>query len=274
MSVGSGSGKTQSRRATENSTAGSEREDGATGERDRRRDAQRHAIEEAALRLLDEGGPQAVTSRAVSAAAGVQAMSIYRLFGDMDELIARAAAKGFAEYVAAKANREQGADPVGDLRVGWDLHVGFGLSHPYVYAQIYGRHAPGQPNPAAEEAAVVLRGLLQRVAEAGRLTRDVESAAVLIHSAGCGVTLTLMSVPPDRRDMSISDLCRETILAAVTVPTAGALEDGAGQVSSRSAEAARHAVSLAAVLSGGGDWQPPLTEAESGMLSEWLDRLS
>ncbi|MEU7768611.1 TetR/AcrR family transcriptional regulator [Nocardia sp. NPDC049190] len=272
MNGGSGPGK--SGRASGNSTAGSEREEGAAGERDRRRDAQRHAIEAAALRLLDEGGPQAVTSRAVSAAAGVQAMSIYRLFGDMDVLIARAAAKGFAEYVAAKTNREQCDDPVDDLRAGWDLHVGFGLSHPYVYAQIYGRHAPGQPNPAADEAAVILRGLVQRVAEAGRLTRDVEGAAVLIHSAGCGVTLTLMSVPPDRRDMSISDLCRETILAAVTMPSAGALEDGAPPVSSRSAEAARHAVSLAAVLSGGGDWQPPLTEAERGMLGEWLERLS
>lgn len=245
--------------------------------REHRREAQRAAIETAALRLLDEQGPGAVTTRAVSAAAGVQAMTIYRLYGDMDGLMVSAAARCVADYLEAKTTRERHADPVDDLRAGWDLHVGFGLGHPYVYAQIYGRYAPDQANPAAEEGAEILRGLVRRVAEAGRLTRDVETAAQMIHSAGRGVTLTLMATPPERRDPSLSHACREAVLAAVTVPAAetAAEAEAAGEAADGVLSAAdrRHAVALGAALSSSGA-AVPFTEAERAMFQEWLGRLT
>ncbi len=43
----------------------------------------RDRILQAAARLLAEGGREAVSTRAVSSAAGVQAPTIYRQFGDM-----------------------------------------------------------------------------------------------------------------------------------------------------------------------------------------------
>ena len=220
----------------------------------------REAIETAALELLDSEGPDAVTTRAVSAKAGVRPMTIYRLFGDMDELVRAATARGFDRYIAAKHDLPPTDDPVDALRAGWDLHVGYGLDHPQVYAVAYGRYTPGVPQPALDAAARILRTLVERVTEAGRLTQDVDRAAQVIHSAGCGVTLTLMALPADQRDMSVSVTCREAVLAAVTT--------GATPQSGR--DVARHAVALSRLLPDDATFSP----GERLLLDEWLARLS
>ena len=58
---------------------------------------------EVAARLLREQGAAAVTTRAVAMAAGVQAPTIYRLFGDKDGLL-----DAVAEYVLAAQARSAG----------------------------------------------------------------------------------------------------------------------------------------------------------------------
>jgi len=50
-------------------------------------DSPRHRIVEAAVELLEKGGPDAVSTRAVAAAAGMQPPAIYRLFGDKEGLL-------------------------------------------------------------------------------------------------------------------------------------------------------------------------------------------
>src|SRR3954470_7132492 len=82
----------------------------------------RGRIVAAAARRLAEGGPDAVSTRAVSAAAGVQPPTIYRLFGDKEGLLDAVAAHGFQAYLATKTIVPQSDDPVADLRRGWDLH--------------------------------------------------------------------------------------------------------------------------------------------------------
>ncbi len=69
------------------------------------------AIVEVAARLLHDGGPGAVTTRAVAAAAGVQPPTIYRLFGDKDGLLDAVAEHVFATYVDGKARNDDTADP-------------------------------------------------------------------------------------------------------------------------------------------------------------------
>ena len=63
----------------------------------------RASIVEAAARLLHEEGARAVTTRGVAQAAGVQAPTIYRLFGDKDGLVQAVAEHVMATYVAAKS---------------------------------------------------------------------------------------------------------------------------------------------------------------------------
>lgn len=227
----------------------------------------RDRILRAAAMLLAEGGREAVSTRAVSAAAGVQSPTIYRQFGDMRGLLDAVADDGFARYVRGKVARDSTEDPVADLRAGWDAHVGFGLANPALYALMYGEPRPGAMPTAAVEAHRLLEGLVRRVAEAGRLCVGVGRATRMIHAAGVGVVLTLIALEGADRDLAVSTLTREAILSAVTTDTTppGVATAGAG-----SRRAAARAVALKAVLP---EASAAFTPAERGLLAEWLGRL-
>lgn len=52
----------------------------------------------------------------------------------MNGLLDAVASEGFATYLQSKTGGESVADPVEDLREGWNLHVEFGLANPALYA--------------------------------------------------------------------------------------------------------------------------------------------
>ncbi|GAA3454502.1 TetR/AcrR family transcriptional regulator [Dactylosporangium matsuzakiense] len=216
----------------------------------------RERIINAAYDLLREGGREAVSTRAVSAAAGVQAPTIYRTFGDKQGLLDAVAMHGFSSYLAGKGALAQTDDPVDDLRAGWDLHVGFGVANPACYSLIYGEPRAGLASPAAVAAAEILAVQVNRIAVAGRLRVTEPRAAFMIHAAGCGTTLSLIALPADRRDPQLSVLAREAVIAGVTFP------DGAAHGDS--------AVALRAVV-GSSD---VLTPGERALMTEWLDRFT
>lgn len=223
------------------------------------RSSTRERIVDAALDLLSEGGREAVSTRAISAAAGVQAPTIYRLFGDKQGLLDAVAAHGFASHLQAHATAPTSTDPVEDLRAGWDVHVGFGLANPYLYSMIYGEARPGPIPPGAQDAARLLTTLVHRVAVAGRLVVDEERAVQLLTAAGTGTTLTLVAVPAPQRDPGLSRLAREAVIAAITrsAPAHGSDVVGA-------------AVTLRALLPG----TAVLSAGEQHLLAEWLDRIA
>src|SRR5690242_9176934 len=159
------------------------------------RDGTRLRILAAAAELLAEGGREAVSTRAVSAAAGVQAPTIYRLFGDKQGLLDAVATHGFTTYLQSKTDLQLGADPVEDLRQGWDLHIGFGLANPALYSLMYAEPRPGASPPAAVTAAELLAALVRRIAESGRLRVSEEHAAQLLHAVALGTTLSLIALP-------------------------------------------------------------------------------
>lgn len=217
-------------------------------------------IEQAALTLLEEGGPAAVTTRAVAEAAGTQPTAIYRTYGDMDGLMQAVLRRGFDAYVTAKVDRPRHEDPVEDLRAGWDLHVAFGMDHPHVYVALYGALHDGTVPEAAARGEEILRGMVERVAAEGRLRVGVEAAVATMHAAGVGVVLSTLARPPERRDPDLSVRVREAVLAALTdEPVAG----GSGR--------AAFAVGLAATLH---DGPSVLSAAEARLLREWLERLA
>ncbi|MFE0152370.1 TetR/AcrR family transcriptional regulator [Nonomuraea sp. NPDC059007] len=221
-----------------------------------RRDDMRERIIAAAADLLAAEGQEAVTTRSVSAAAGVQPPAIYRLFGDMQGLLDTVAADGFARYLAEKKDRAPSADPIDDLRAGWDLHVEFGLRHPAHYRLMYQQHGADE---AARQAQEILRGILRRAAAAGLLRVPVERAAQMVHASSMGVTLTLISLPPGERDLTLSAALRESVLAALTVNEPGGPER----------DPVRHAVALRALL---GEMEGGFTPGERALLGELLDR--
>src|SRR5215207_6295223 len=122
----------------------------------------RSSIVDAASRLLRDEGAQAVTTRAVAQAAGVQAPAIYRLFGEKDGLIDAVAEHVMATYVTAKSTATPDPDPVADLRAGWRAQVEFGLANPGLYAIMNSPDRAAQ-SPATAAGIAVLRAKVHRL---------------------------------------------------------------------------------------------------------------
>ena len=226
----------------------------------------RERIVRVAAGLLAGGGREAVSTRSVSAAAGVQAPTIYRHFGDMRGLLDAAARETLAEYVRGKAARKPTADPVADLRRGWDLHVAFGLANPAAFALLYA-DPTAEATPAVRDGEAVLHRLVTRIAEAGRLRVSVPHAVRLIAAAGAGATLSLIAAPPEARDPHLSGAMLDAVIDAITAPHAG----GAFNEPPGPERVAARAVALTAVLA---ESPGVLTAAERRLLGEWLDRLA
>jgi AcrR family transcriptional regulator len=226
-------------------------------------------ILEAAARLLREQGRDAVTTRGVCAAAEVQAQTIYRHFGDMRGLLDAVVTQAFEDFLSAKTGAEMPADPVERLRLGWDMHVEFGLGNPALYTLMYGDRASGNaPFSGAAQVFQVLRANVAGVAEAGLLAVPVDTAAAMIYATGVGITLNLIANyhGASAVDRGISTRTRDAILDAVITSTPQPSERPASLVQVRI-----HAVSLAALAP---TFQNAFTSGEAHLLGEWLARLS
>ena len=220
----------------------------------------RTRIVTAAAGLIASGGRDAATTRAVAVAAGVQAPTIYRLFGDKSGLLDAVAEHGLAAYAAGKAMRAPHPDPVQELRNGWDMHVEFGLANPGLFAIMAGDPQPRPPSPAALAGLNILRRRIRSIALAGRLRVSETRAISLLQSVGTGTVLTLLGQPADARDPGLSETAREAVIAAITGEAAASTEPGP-----RGAAAA-----LRASL----DQTPVLTSGERHLLAELLNRIT
>ncbi|MEU1056806.1 TetR/AcrR family transcriptional regulator [Streptomyces sp. NPDC005876] len=224
------------------------------------REETRQRVVEAAIGLLTRGGRDAVTTRAVADAAGLQPPAIYRLFGDKEGLLDAVVEHGFAAFLATKRVDPDPPDLIEDLRRGWDTAVEFGLANPALFTLMYAE--PTRTGSAAYRAGLeVLMGRVRKLAAAGWLRVDEGLAAQIINATVRGAVLTWLSQPADRRDPALLSSLREAMVTAVTNqrPVVSDDEGPAG-----AARALRAALSDRA----------PLTGAERHLLGEWLDRLA
>jgi hypothetical protein len=148
---------------------------------------------------------------------------------------------------------------VQDLRNGWDAHVAFALENPSYYRLMYSPTVSGTP-AAAVEAHQLLLQVVERCAAAGRLNVSPEAAAQMVMSANTGVALVLIT----RRELyapDVSTRVRDAIHAAILVPDGTAVTHNGGAASALGAQLRL---------------SPPdrLTSAETGLLQEWLTRLT
>ena len=224
------------------------------------RDAVRSRLVDVAARLLATEGPDAVTTRSVALAAGVQAPSIYRLFGDKNGLLDAVAEHGFATYVAQKPPVDADDDPVEGLRTGWSLHVGFGLANPALFRLMHTAKRTPNGQATVEAGAAVLRQRVRRVARAGRLRVPEHRAVDLIHAAGTGVVFTLIDQPENKRDDALADLAWEAVCSTILIDSPMA----------EPSNPATAAVTLRAALPG----VTAFSANEIALLADWLDRIA
>lgn len=226
------------------------------------RNSTRSTIIAVAARLLQEQGPAAVTTRGVAEGAGVQAPTIYRLFGDKDGLLDAVAEHVMATYVSAKTALVEAApaddiDPLDDLRAGWGMQIDFGVANPTLFGLISdpGR---GSRSPAAQAGKRILEARLHRIAVTGRLRVSEQRAVDLIHAAGTGTVLTILSTPPEQRDPGLPDDMYGAVLRQILTDAPERTEGGAMAT----------AVACRAIA----PRLDMLSDAERQLLAEWLDR--
>lgn len=190
----------------------------------------RSRIITAAAELIATRGSEAATTRAVAAAALVQAPTIYRLFGDKDGLLDAVTEHILSDYVTTKAQLAPSDDPVADLRQSWDAHVTFGLAHPAIFALMHTAKR-GPPSSAWAIGIAVFRERVRRIARTGRLRVSEEHAVDLLDSMGTGTILTLLRKAPGER-AGLSETARDAVFAAVFSEQAEAADLGAGSAAS------------------------------------------
>ncbi len=223
-------------------------------------DAVRARIIAAGEKILAKDGREGLTTRAVAVLAGVQAPTLYRLFGDKGGLLEAVAEHAMRKYVQSKGAQKALRDPLEDLRAGWDLNIAFSLAHPAVFSIISGRARPGHKSQASEAGQQILEARIQRLAKAGRLRVGVGQAVNLMRAMGLGTIHTLLGMPPAKRDLSLAVAARESVIAAITTASPAVEKSG-----SKSA-----AIALRASL----EQTQALTPGERLMLDELLERLS
>src|SRR5688500_6656710 len=127
----------------------------------------REALRAAAERLFEEGGPEALSVRAVARAVGTTTQAVYTLFGSRDALLVDAlACRAFEILAAGLRDLPTTDDPTADLiEAGVGVFRQFVADHSALYRIAFQRVAPGlEPGPelvAARSAAFA--GLQDRV---------------------------------------------------------------------------------------------------------------
>jgi AcrR family transcriptional regulator len=100
--------------------------------------SRRERLIAAALDLLDEEGPGAVTTRRLAKRAGLTTMAFYTEFGSLAGLVRAVVDAGFDQLSAAFAALEQTADPISDLLVLGTIYRQRAQAQPHLYAVMFG----------------------------------------------------------------------------------------------------------------------------------------
>ena len=135
----------------------------------------RHALLDAAITLLREGGVEALTLRAVARAAGVSQTAPYRHFEDRRSLVAALAQEAFARMGEAIGQTVQHGQPgLPALRRGMVAYVRFAQEHPAEYRVMFGVELADRTDlPNLETAGLgvfdLLRDGIARLQQAGVL---------------------------------------------------------------------------------------------------------
>jgi AcrR family transcriptional regulator len=144
----------------------------------------RTRVLDAAMRLLDTEGPDALQVRRIAAEAGSSTMAVYTHFGSMVELRTAVVSAGLRRFAAAMEDAGYTDDPIADLFVQGVVYRRFALANPHLYRMMFGVSTPqseesfrnllatGSPSvlPEGAEAFAILAGLTERAAAEHRIT--------------------------------------------------------------------------------------------------------
>jgi len=105
--------------------------------------ATRDRLVAAAIRLLEEGGPEAVQTRRVGAEIGASTMAVYTHFGGMKNLVVAVAREGFSRLARVMENVPATDDPVADMFELALAYRQYALENSQLYRVMFGLSVAG-----------------------------------------------------------------------------------------------------------------------------------
>jgi AcrR family transcriptional regulator len=161
------------------------------------------ALLDAAEALLLEGGPEAVSVRAVADAVGTTTRAVYSVFGSKSALLAALAARGYDLLTGSVRGRARTDDALADLvAAGLEGFRRFALGHPHLFrltfermpAELLTTPAVARASQASYDALV---DAIEAVMDAGSLARrPVNEVALAFHSLCAGLAAAELSMQP------------------------------------------------------------------------------
>ena len=173
------------------------------------------AILDAAVDLLENEGPDALSVRRIAAAAGVAPMGVYNHFDSKAGIVEALFIQGFERLAEALDTISEIQDPAEALREGGRRYRALALAHPMVYQVMFMMAVPGfEPSDHALEIAAAafnaLVAAVQRAMSAGVLAEasPTETAQLVWSSHHGWVSLELMDMGfVEDREAAFDRLC-------------------------------------------------------------------
>jgi AcrR family transcriptional regulator len=159
----------------------------------------RAKVLDAAMRLLDAEGPDALQVRRIAAEVGSSTMTVYTHFGSMIDLRAALIEAGLARFATELEQAGQTEDPIADLFAQGVAYRHFALASPHLYRMMFGVWAATDDHAnfrdLSDDAAFsLLAGLTERAAADGRVSvPDTVALAAQLWSAIHGYVLLEMA---------------------------------------------------------------------------------
>ncbi|MEU8986185.1 TetR/AcrR family transcriptional regulator [Streptomyces sp. NPDC048558] len=185
----------------------------------------RDELVEAAERLLDKAGEDAVTIRAVAQAVGVSLPAVYLHFGSRLELLHTVCLRVWGELGdwMGDASADAGShDPFNSLHQRSVAYVRFGLAHPVRYRLVMTGPATAASGQVASACFRFLRGTVQECVEAGVLRGDATALTRAIAAALHGAVALLIFQPPESWPEDVDGFARD--IATLATRGAAAIE--------------------------------------------------
>jgi AcrR family transcriptional regulator len=145
----------------------------------------RRRLLDAALRLLADGGPEALQARRLAAEVGASTMAVYTYFGGMGQLITEVVREGYIWFGRRLAEVPRGDDPVADLLALGMAYRGYALENPQLYRLMFGANAPGGRRAGNDPSVAAAAEALPEAQAAFAQLVDLV-ARVMRASAGAG----------------------------------------------------------------------------------------
>lgn len=100
-------------------------------------------IRHSALRLLEKGGPQAVTMRRIARSVRITPMAIYHHFPTREALLKAVVDREFGEFLERTASQPTYASAEAQIEHALDAYTEYALARPQIFDYVFGKPREG-----------------------------------------------------------------------------------------------------------------------------------